>query len=72
MNDAAVFRVLKGFVSPLRMQGGIVIFDLADPYKWAARIEVAGNWRWFKGRGKNFREEVWTPHEDPEKQVCHP
>lgn len=72
MTDSAVLRVLMGFISPNRMQGGIVIFDNSDPRKWAARIEVGGHERWFKGKGKDFKEEVWTPGEDPEKQVCHP
>lgn len=72
MKDASVLRTLRGFIRPDTMESGVVVFDDADPQKWSARIEAGGHERWFKGLGKKFTEEIWTPNEDPHKQVCLP
>ena len=72
MTEGSVMRTLQKFLQPAKCSEICVIFDKRDPSKWAARLEIAGHDRWFKGKGKNFKEEAWFPHEDLEKQMCLP
>lgn len=67
MSERSVLRMLARLVKPSRIRD-LELIDLPDG-SWSARVSFRDKPdRWFKGMKDSFKEEIWFPGEDAEKQ----